>query len=216
MEKFSKKEALVFGWKTTTNNFPFFLGLVALLAAFSFSVGYLGDLFEQQEILLGSLTIFVIAVIGGTILEMGILLITLELYDQKAAHYKDILIPKNYLFRYLIAKIAYGLVVVVGLILLIVPGVIWALKYAFVRYLIVDKGLSIKEAFKESSNITQGAKWSIFWLSIMIALINILGALALVVGLFLSIPISIMAYAYVYRKLLEGHTFKFKQEGSTL
>ena len=86
------------------------------------------------------------------------------------------------------------------------PGIIWSLKYAFVRYFIVDKGLSIKEAFLESSKITSGSKWNIFWLSILIAIINILGALAFGVGLLLSIPITIMAYAYVYRKLLEGYT----------
>ncbi|MCH7597836.1 hypothetical protein IID27_02195 [Patescibacteria group bacterium] len=206
MQKFSKREALTFGWEITASNFVFFFWLIVLFAAFSFSVAYLGDLFEQQNILLGSLTIFIIAVVGGIILEMGILLITLELYDQKKPHYKDILIPKGYFFRYLIAKIVYGLIVVAGLILLIVPGIIWSLKYAFVRYFIVDKGLSIKEAFSESSKITSGSKWNIFWLSILIAIINILGALAFGVGLLLSIPITIMAYAYVYRKLLEGYT----------
>lgn len=206
MQKFSKREALTFGWEITASNFVFFFWLIVLFATFSFSVAYLGDLFEQQNILLGSLTIFIIAVVGGIILEMGILLITLELYDQKKPRYKDILIPKGYLFRYLIAKIVYGLIVVAGLILLIVPGIIWSLKYAFVRYFIVDKGLSIKEAFSESSRITSGSKWNIFWLGILLAIINILGALAFGVGLLLSIPITIMAYAYVYRKLLEGST----------
>lgn len=206
MEKFSKREALAFGWETTTNNFVFFLGLIVLFAAFTFSISYLGDLFEQQGILLGSLTIFIITIVGGTILEMGVLLITLELYDQKKPHYKDILIPKQYLFRYLIAKIAYALVVLVGFILLIVPGIIWGIKYTFVRYLIVDKGLSIKEAFRESSKITSGSKWNIFWLRLLMTLINILGLLALGVGLLLSIPVTIMAYAYMYRKLLEGHS----------
>ena len=206
MQKFSIKEALVFGWETTTNNLVFFLGLIALYAVFSFSIGYMGDLFEEAGILLGSVTIFIIAIVVGTILEMGILLITLELYDQKRPHYKDILIPKNHLLSYLIAKIVYGLIIIVGFILLIVPGIIWALKYTFVRYFIVDKGLSIKEAFSESSKITSGSKWNLFLLSILLVLINILGALAFGVGLLLSIPITIMAYAYVYRKLLKGYS----------
>lgn len=206
MQRFSIKEAIVFGWETTTSNFSFFLGLMVILAAFSFSISFLGDVFEQQEILLGSFVIFIVGIVVGTILEMGILLITLEIYDQKRPHYKDILIPKNYLFRYLIAKIAYGIVVIVGFILLIIPGIIWSLKYKFVRYLIVDKGMSIKEAFAESSKITSGSKWNIFWLSLLLGLINIAGVLALFVGLLLTIPVTIMAYAYVYRKLLEGHT----------
>ena len=208
MQKFSKKEALAFGWEATTNNFVFFLGLIALFVAFSFSVSYIGDLFEQGGILLGSLVIFIIGIIGGTILEMGILLITLELYDRKKPYYKDILIPKQYLLRYLIAKIAYTLVIIAGFILLIIPGFIWGIKYSFVRYLIVDKGMSIKEAFAESSRITSGSKWNIFWLSLLMALINIVGVLALGVGLLLSIPVTIMAFTYAYRKLLEGHTLR--------
>ena len=206
MQKFSKKEALAFGLEITTGNFAFFLGLMALFVAFSFSVGLVSSYFDQKEILIGSLIIFIISVIGGTILEMGILLITFEFYDQKKPQYKDILIPKHYLLRYLIAKIAYNIVIFVGFILLIIPGIIWSLKYKFVRYLIVDKGMSIKEAFTESSRITSGSKWNIFWLGLLILFINIVGVLALGVGLLLSVPVSVMAYTYVYRKLLEGHT----------
>ena len=206
MQKFSKKGALVFGWKIVTNNFAFFLGLMALFSAFSFGISFTGDFFEREGFLLGSFIIFIVGVVGGAILEMGILLITLEFYDQKKPQYKDILIPKNYLFRYLIAKIAYGIVVIVGFILLIIPGIIWSIKYKFVRYLIVDKGMSVREAFAESSRITSGSKWNIFWLGFLILFINIVGVLALGVGLLLSVPVSVMAYTYVYRKLLEGHT----------
>jgi uncharacterized membrane protein len=105
-------------------------------------------------------------------------------------------------FKYLIGDILYGLIIIGGLILLIIPGIIWAIQFQFFGYLIIDKGLGPIEALKKSSKITKGAKWDLFLLGILLVLINILGALALLVGLFATIPTTMIANAFVYRKLL--------------
>ena len=105
-------------------------------------------------------------------------------------------------FDYLIGSILYGLIVVVGLILLIIPGIIWAIKFQFFDYLIVDKGLGPIDALEKSSDITRGVKWDLFAFGILLAIINILGFLCLVVGLFVTIPVTLVAMAFVYRELL--------------
>ena len=53
----------------------------------------------------------------------------------------------------------------------------------------------------ESSRITRGHKWPLFGFVLMLVLINLLGALALIVGLLVSVPVSTLAFAHAYRVL---------------
>ena len=94
------------------------------------------------------------------------------------------------------------MIVLSGIILLIIPGIIWSVKYSFVGYFIVDKGLGPIEALKESSLITNGAKQDLFLFWSLISVVNFLGVLAFFIGLFVTIPITVVAIGFVYRKLL--------------
>jgi hypothetical protein len=53
-------------------------------------------------------------------------------------------------------SIVRALIVIGGLILLIVPGVIWALRYSFTTQAIVVEGKRGREAFRRSKELTQG------------------------------------------------------------
>ena len=105
-------------------------------------------------------------------------------------------------FKYLIGSILYGLIVFAGTILLIIPGIIWGIQFCFYDYFIIDKGLGPIEALKRSSAITRGVKWDLFVFSLILLGINLLGALCLLIGLFATIPTTMVAIAFVYRKLL--------------
>ena len=58
------------------------------------------------------------------------------------------------------------------------------------------------EALKKSSQITKGVKLDLLVFSFLLTGINILGVLAFGIGLILTIPTTIIATAFVYRKLL--------------
>ncbi len=90
----------------------------------------------------------------------------------------------------------------VGLILLIIPGIIWAIQFCFYDYLIVDRGFGPVDALKKSSEITKGVKLDLFVFGMLLGIINLLGFICLVVGLFVTIPTTMVAMAFVYRKLL--------------
>lgn len=60
------------------------------------------------------------------------------------------------------ASILFFAGVIIGLILLIVPGIWFALTYQFVITAIAaDPNLSIKDAFRKSKKITQGRRWNV-------------------------------------------------------
>jgi uncharacterized membrane protein len=49
--------------------------------------------------------------------------------------------------------------------------------------------------------LTKGNRWKLFQLSLALLLLNILGLLALLVGLFVTIPVSFIAMVHAYRAL---------------
>jgi uncharacterized membrane protein len=71
----------------------------------------------------------------------------------------------------------------------------------FVPYIVIDRGLGPIEAMKESWRVTKGHKWQLFLLFLALIGLNILGAIALIVGLLVTIPITMLAAAHAYRTL---------------
>jgi uncharacterized membrane protein len=197
---FSKREAISFGWKKMRENMGF-LGLVLL---FTFLVSSGSTFFERylnDMSLLRNLYGMVFAVLT-TIIQMGFLKIILKIHDEQEAEFSDLFSSFHLFFKYFIASILYGIVVAFGLVLLIVPGIILAIKYVFYDYLIIDKELGPLEALRESSRITGGVKWQLFIFMLLVFLINFAGILFFGVGLLLTIPATTIATAYVYRRLL--------------
>ena len=131
---------------------------------------------------------------------MGLIRIPLRLHDNKGVGFTDVFSCFLLFFNYLFGAILYGLIIFGGMISLIIPGIIWAIKFQFYSYFIVDEGLGPIEALKRSSLITKGVKSNLFLFGLLL-LINVLGALCLLVGLFVTIPPVTIAVFFVYRKL---------------
>lgn len=91
------------------------------------------------------------------------------------ATYKEAF-PK--IWTYFIVSLLYLLVVLGGLVLLVVPGVIFALWFNFVGFIIVLNGVGVKKAFQESKKLVKGRFWQIFYrvivLILAVGLINII------------------------------------------
>ncbi len=88
----------------------------------------------------------------------------------------------------------------VGLVLLIVPGIIFAVVFFYFGYAIVQQPeLGVFDALKRSADITRGYRWPLFGLAILLVLINFVGLLACCVGLFFTYGITAVATAYSYK-----------------
>lgn len=199
-KSFSKSEAISFGFKKTRKNIYFLIVVLIISFVVNSLPGAISSSLNSKASLLG----FLISLIGWglqLIVGLGLVHIALNLNDGKKVSYSSLFQHSHLLIPYLFASILYGLIVVAGLILLIIPGIIWAIKYQYFTYFMVDKDLGPIEALKKSAATTNGAKWNLFLLRILLGLINILGALCLGIGLFVTIPIGMLAEAHVFRKL---------------
>ena len=198
---FSKGEAIRFGWAAMKANIGFFIGLLIVVGLISYSpdtVLRLARVEAPGVILIVGVASFALQQWMG----MGVTRISLKFADGARAEMGDLFARADLFFKYVGGSILYALIVLGGLILLIVPGFIWAMKYQFYGYFIMDRELGPIEALKQSAAITGGAKGNLFLFALVLAGINMLGALALVIGLFATIPTSIVAVGFVYRRLL--------------
>ena len=57
------------------------------------------------------------------------------------------------------------------------------------------------ESLKASGELTYESKFDLFLLWIVLGLINMAGALCFLVGLFVTIPLTLMATVFIYRGL---------------
>jgi hypothetical protein len=137
----------------------------------------------------------------GMGIQLGMMKICLKFSKEEKAELGDLFSCYHLLFKYLISSICYFVILLIGILLLIVPGIIFAIKCQFFGYLIVDQDSGPIDALKKSWAMTKGHKWNLFVFSCLVGIINILGLLCLVIGLFASIPATAVAVAYVYYKL---------------
>lgn len=202
--EFSSKECIRFGWEAFKSRPWFYIGatfliLLAYLVGGSISGGVdyavTGD-FEQQSFP-GGLINFVFS----TLISMGVTAFYLDAHDHpQTAGYSSLWHPSPF-WSYLIANLAVGIVVAIGFVLLIVPGIIAMLMFMFSPFVVIDREKGPMESMAVSKLITKGKRWQLLGFVLLLVLINVAGVLALLIGLLVTIPVSTLAFAHAYRVL---------------
>jgi uncharacterized membrane protein len=200
MITFSKKEALQYGWNTTMSHFKFLVGVTFVVLGTSWIFGFLADSFEDTAPILEALVVFVANIIS-MIFNLSLLTIALRFVDGRERAFSDLIPDYRLFFKYLGATIVYLLIIIGGLILFVVPGIVWSVKFGLFPYVIVDEGAQPIRALKQSAVLTKGTKWQLFLFYILLGLVNMLGMMAFGVGLLVTVPTTFLAFAFVYRKL---------------
>lgn len=94
--------------------------------------------------------------------------------------------------------ILFGLAVGVGFVLLIVPGIIVLLVYWPSYWLVVDNRSPVMESFERAAVISKNNRLTTLALAVSVFGINLLGCLALGIGLLFSVPLGATLWAVAY------------------
>jgi uncharacterized membrane protein len=137
-------------------------------------------------------------------LGLGLARIGLNLVSGKAADISMLFGEGRKLVPMAAASIMYYAMVVVGLILLIVPGIYLALRFSQFGVAIVDKDMGAIESLKYSARLTEGNKMNLFGLYVLCILVVLAGILALLVGLLAALPVVYLAPYVAYRWMQGG------------
>ena len=202
--EFSAGAAIRYGWETFKRRPWFFVGTALLILVLS---GLVDSLTGRVDALvtgspdhpsgLGLL----INLAFGTLLSMGATAFYIAAHDNPDGAELSMLWHPRPFWKYLAVSILLAIVIGLGLALLIVPGIILFLMFMFSTFIVIERGLGPIDAMSESRRLTRGHKWQLLGFVGLLFLINLLGLLALIVGILVSIPVSALAFVHAYRAL---------------
>ena len=147
---------------------------------------------------------------------IGFIKISLDLVRGSEFTVSDLWSYPQFLIAYVLASIMYAAAVFCGVLLLIIPGIIFSIMFQFYAYLIVDEEMGPVESLKTSQLLTKGVRKRLFLFNLSIVGVNILGFLCLIIGLFWTVPATYVAAAYVYNRIrtdVEGEEPEASGEG---
>lgn len=197
---FSINEALRWGWEAMCRYLPVTLGLAAVWVLLWLIENFIGGPAPERATVLHTF-VSVVLQLAGLFLGLVWIHVALHIADGDPRPLDGLRETLMQFLSYLLASVLYGLIVAGGLILLVVPGVIWAIKFGFFGFALVEHKLDPIAALRASSQMTRGVKGPLFWFGLTLVGINLVGAIAFGVGLLATVPVSVLAATYVYRRL---------------
>lgn len=200
MKTFSIGEAFSAAWKIFKANWLILIAVVLLQIVFQLVPSLYSSLYKGQNLLF-TLGLSAGSYIMSSLVGIGIIYISLKLIDGQTVVKEDIFRRANVLIKLLIAGALYGIFVTLGFLLFIIPGIILAVRWQFVRWAVVDSGLGPMAALSKSWEMTRGMFWKLLVFDIAMWFVVFIGFLAFGVGLLVAVPVTELAMAWVYRRL---------------
>lgn len=109
-----------------------------------------------------------------------------------------------YYLRMLGNSLLFVLMLYIGLLLCIIPGIIIALMFWPFQYVIVDDTSPHQSALSRAKDLTEGNWGAVILLVLASIAFNLLGLLACGIGLLFTIPLTVLMFAVAYCRMA-GH-----------
>ena len=192
-------ESIQFAWTTVKASAVFIVGVTLVAWAVPGIIEWAGD--RALHTRLQRFGIDVICYAVSSTFALGLAKIYLKFRDGRRPIFENLFDGLARLHVYIAAMLIMGIAVVMGLILFVVPGIIFLLRLWFVGFVVVEETSGPLEAIQRSWDITRGYTMDLFLLFLLLVGLNLLGVIALGIGLLITIPMSGLALAFVYRHL---------------
>jgi uncharacterized membrane protein len=110
----------------------------------------------------------------------------------------------RYIGPMIVLTLIVGVLVGIGYVLCVIPGLIVALFAIFAHPILVDRNLSPIDSLKASIEIVKANVGQVILVWLVAGLIGLAGALACGVGVLVSAPVASLMLVYTYRRLSGG------------
>ena len=193
--------------------------IILLLFVISFGIGMvigiplgiIGIFNENNEGIknLTNLTSDVIAFVIGGIFTFGFTSFFLKISRNEEVTSNELFSKVNMFFKYITLVIFVGVIVAIGFIFLIIPGIILSLAFSQTMYIMLDNPeISTIDAMKESYNMMNGHKLDYFVLQLSFIGWAILMVFTLGIGYFWLMPYMSVTECNFYNKIKEEYKSK--------
>jgi hypothetical protein len=132
----------------------------------------------------------------------GLHIFTMKKLMGRRAEFEDLFKGFNYFVPTLVASIVIGLFVFCGTLLCVIPGLVVAAMYKFTYLFIVDKRMDFWPAMQASHAVVKRDYVGFTLFLLLMVLVDLLGVLCCVVGIFVAIPVTFAAITVAYKELV--------------
>jgi hypothetical protein len=141
------------------------------------------------------------------IIIQGPLLVGFHLYCMKKimgrpAELGDLFKGFNFFVPSLVASLLISLFASIGFLLCIIPGLVVGAIFKFTYLFIVDKRMDFWPAMQASHEVVKNDYFGFTMFVLLMLLVDLLGVLCCVVGVFIAIPVTIAAITVAYKELV--------------
>lgn len=147
-------------------------------------------------------------------LEYGISYVHLKAVRDEKIKVQNMFESFNNYWNAVFANLLVAVIIGFGILMLVIPGIIFACKLAFVPYLIVDQKMEAVEAVKASWEMTKGYGFVIFFTGFFAIFLFIFGMIALIVGAVIALIWIRLTSASIYNNVIREKepTLQFNKE----
>tara|TARA_Y100000746_G_C15466793_1_gene434318 strand:+ start:1293 stop:1919 length:627 start_codon:yes stop_codon:yes gene_type:complete len=143
-------------------------------------------------------------------LAIGMTIFSLNIYRDNNPEIDNLFIPfKTNWVNSILAYFMMGALVVVGFILLIIPGIIASLMFSQIFFIMGEnKEMGAYDALVKSMNMMKGYKWKFFKINLRLFGLAILCIFTLFIGFIWLIPYQNVVFATFYDDIKDSPSFK--------
>lgn len=150
---------------------------------------------KPEFFILYTLVFFALMPFGGFIvsgpLVAGFFIVAHKLRNNQVVNFENFFDGFSAFIPLFLYTIVAGILITIGYFALIIPGIYLSVAYTFSIPLIIFGKMDFWNAMEGSRKLISAEWLSIFILVVVLALLNVLGAMAFGIGLLISFPISI-------------------------
>ena len=176
-----------------------------LLAILLISLSQSQDLYSYVYDAYGKTYMFTIGSIALFIqgpISIGLATYSLAIANQKDYSYNQIFTGFKYFFKALFLFLLFNISFLIGFIFLIIPGIIIALMFSQIFYIMADDPeTGVIDAFKKSASLMKNKKLQLFGLGMRYFGLFILGVFTLGIWWLWLIPQAYVSFAIFYKEL---------------
>jgi uncharacterized membrane protein len=184
-------------WQKLWKQFPVLLGITVIYLLISSAAALL----QLAVPVLNSVFSPVYSILLVNPLGFGVAFAYLRAARDEPVKVEDMFAGFNNYGNVVVAGLLVNIIVVVGFMFLIVPGIILTCKLAFTPFLVMDRKLTAIDAIKESWRLTGGHSGTVFLIMLLAIPITFVGCLCLGIGIIPAFMWIALAIASLYHSV---------------
>jgi uncharacterized membrane protein len=201
MEKLNYSDIFKTAWKGLKSQFWLLAGLLIGFTIVYSLLSIVAMPAQGEPFGISSIATCVLCFFLYCLFQLGYLKNCFQTLDGEEPQFSSYGQVSRKLISYVAASFLFTAIVLVGLALLLLPGIYLALRLQFFFASMVDENTGAIGSLKRSWAITKGQSLSLLVVALMMMLVVFAGQIALFVGIFAAIPLVMLMYGVAFRRL---------------